>query len=81
MTKISKGTIARTVLLAIALINQILAIKGWSPLPFEDEAVTDIVSMAMTIGAATAAWWKNNSVTRAAIKADEKMRDMKKMGM
>ena len=76
--KIEPGTIVRTVVLAVALINQILVMCGISPLPFDDEAVTEIVSTLVTAGAALAAWWKNNSFSRAAIEADAYMAERKK---
>ena len=68
--KITAGTVARTVILAIALINQLLTAAGKSALPIEDETVTQFVSCAFTIGAAVVGFWKNNSFTKAAIMAD-----------
>ena len=71
---ISAGTIARTIILALAIINQVLTVTGHSPLPIEDEAITQLVSAAFTIGAALVAWWKNNSFTQAALRGDAVMR-------
>jgi len=71
------GTIARTIILIVALINQILTVSGYSPLPFEDETITEIVSLLFTIGASAVAWWKNNSFTKAAIEADKVMAELK----
>lgn len=75
--KISSGTIARTIILALALINQMLTMAGHSPIPIADETVVDLISTVFTMGAALMAWWKNNSFTWAAIKADEKMHQLK----
>ncbi len=69
--KISKGTIARTVWLVIALVNQCLIIAGKEVLPIVEEDVYQIISLLFTICAALIAWWKNNSFTQAAIIADE----------
>lgn len=71
--KIEKGTIVRTVVLAVALVNQGLTISGRNPLPFTNEEVGRGVSMVLTVGASLWAWWKNNSFTQAAIAADEWM--------
>lgn len=71
--KIEKGTIVRTTVLAFALINQVLTISGYSPLPFTDEDFGQAVSMILTIGASVWTWWKNNSFTQAAIAADEQL--------
>lgn len=71
--KIEKGTIVRTVVLAVALVNQGLTISGHNPLPFTNEEVGQGVSMVLTVGASLWAWWKNNSFTQAAIAADERL--------
>lgn len=68
--KVSAGTVARTIILAIALINQLLSATGHSVLPIEDAQVEQLVSTVFTIVASLVAWWKNNSFTTAAIKAD-----------
>lgn len=68
--KISAGTIARTIVLALALINQCLTMAGISPIPIEDETITTVISTAWTIIAAVWSWWKNNSFTRAALAGD-----------
>ena len=75
--KISKGTLIRTIILALALINQVLAMLGISPLNIADDDISTVISTAWTIIAAVLAWWKNNSFTDAAIKADEFMHELK----
>ena len=74
---ISKGTIIRTVILALALLNQVLAIFGISPLNIADDDISTVISTAWTIIAAVIAWWKNNSFTDAAIRADKFLHDLK----
>lgn len=39
------GTITRTVILILALINQILTTLGYSPLPIHDSQVQDLISI------------------------------------
>lgn len=68
--KISAGTIARTIILLLALINQCLSMAGVSPLPIEDEQVETVITTAWTVIAAIWAWWKNNSFTQAALAGD-----------
>lgn len=72
--KIETGTIVRTAVLVFALINQVLTISGYNPLPFTDEDFGQAVSMILTVCASLWAWWKNNSFTQAAIAADEQLR-------
>lgn len=64
-------TIIRTIVLALALINQVLTALGKPVLPIEDATIEAIVSSAITIGATVWAWWKNNSVTANAQEADK----------
>lgn len=77
MKDIKADTIARTICLAIAVINQILAVIGKDILPFGEEEVYQICSLIATIVTSGIAWWKNNSFTQAAITADEAMKEEK----
>ncbi len=75
--KITKGTLIRTVILLLALVNQVLSICGVSPIPIDDDTATNIISTLWTVVASIAAWWKNNSFTQDAITADEYMNELK----
>ena len=77
MKKVSTGTIARTICLALALINQILTATGHSIIPIDDETINLLVSTAATIVMALITWWKNNSFTQAAIEGDIVMKQLK----
>jgi len=70
MNKISRGTIIRTVVLALALVNQLLVSFGYAPFPVGSEELTEILSTIFTLVTAIIAWWKNNSFTQKAIEAD-----------
>ena len=69
--KIKTETIIRTVVVAVALINQILAICGKDTIPLYESDIAQIVTLIVTIGSTLWAWWKNNSFTHNAIKADD----------
>ncbi len=75
--KITKGTLIRTVVLLLALINQVLSICGVSPLNIADDDVSTVISTVWTIVSAVVAWWKNNSFTENAITADEYLIELK----
>ena len=77
MKKISAGTIARTICLTLALINQILTATGHSIIPIDDEVIQALVSTAATVIMAVISWWKNNSFTQAAIEADIVLKQLK----
>lgn len=71
--KIKRDTLIRTIILVLALVNQILTSTGHSILPITDDQVADVITLAFTIGTSVWAWWKNNSFTKAAIEADDVM--------
>ena len=75
--KIKASTIARTAVLALALANQILNIAGLSPLPIDSATLEPWVTTGLTTAAAVWAWWKNNSFTPEAIRADELLKEMR----
>ena len=50
--KITSGTLARTIILALALINQVLSMCGIAVLPIEDAQVETIVTTLWTVIAA-----------------------------
>lgn len=75
--RIKKETIIRTIVLAVALINQVLITSGKSQLPYADEELAEMLSTLFTIGASIWAWWKNNSVTQKALMADEYLLELK----
>lgn len=76
--KISKGTIIRTALLLLAIINNVLALFGKAPLPITNEQLELIISTIFTVVMAVINWWKNNSFTKPAIQGDVLMRRLRK---
>lgn len=71
--KIDVGTRLRTVLLFVALINQILVSIGWNELPVgegEIKVATQNLYVAgstvFTIVTALISWWKDNPISRKA---------------
>ena len=78
--QIKASTIARTVVLFLALANQVMVAFGWSPIELDEESVYTLVSTVVTIVTAVWAWWENNSFTQAAIKADKVLEEEKANG-
>jgi SPP1 family holin len=77
MNKISAGTIARTIILALALINQILTAAGKPIINISDDNINMLISSGFTVITAIIAWWKNNSFTKKAIDADKYKKSLK----
>ncbi|MDG3075998.1 MULTISPECIES: phage holin [Bacillus subtilis group] len=70
MKRNDKGTVIRTVLLLIALINQTMLMFGKSPLNITEHQINQLAdalytaaSLIFTIGTTAVAWFKNNYVT------------------
>ncbi|MCY9220109.1 phage holin [Bacillus licheniformis] len=70
MKNFDKGTVVRTVLLFIALVNQTLIMFGKAALPINEDQVNTLAdalylagSAAFTIITSLVAWYKNNYVT------------------
>ncbi|HLS08068.1 phage holin [Lentibacillus sp.] len=59
-----KGTIVRSAVLVLALVNQFLVIIGKSPLPIDGEQFEQTVSFIFTAVTSVWAWFKNNYVTK-----------------
>lgn len=77
--RISPATIARTATLILALTNQVLSASGKPILPIESATLEQLVTAGITVGASLWAWWKNNSFTSGAIRADEFMQNLRDM--
>jgi len=75
--KVKAGTIARTAVLLLAIVNQILSVAGYHMIPIDDEVINDLVTNVWIIVAALVSWWKNNSFTKAALAGDETMKKLK----
>lgn len=70
-------TLARTVCLVLALVNQILATLGKEILPFGEDTLYQTVTIIFTLVTSVIAWWKNNSVTKEAKAADIYLKKLK----
>ena len=75
--KVKTETIIRTIVLILALANQVLAIYGKQKIPITEDEVYQLITLIITIGSAMWSWWKNNSFTQPAIKADEYMEKLR----
>ena len=75
---VSAATIARTAVLALALINQILSAAGKPVLPIESAQLEQLISTGFTTVSALVNWWFNNSFTQAALAGDEEYERRKK---
>lgn len=77
--KITKGTIIRTAVLAIVIINMILKQMGMDLINVTDSQIGDFVEMLISVATIIVAWWENNSVSQNAIRADMFLQQLKEI--
>ena len=75
---VSAATLARTAVLALALINQILSAAGKPVLPIDSAQLEQLISTGFTTVSALVNWWFNNSFTKEAIQADAEFERLRK---
>ena len=77
MNKIKVETVIRTVVMIISMANMLLTVNGKNPLPWSEDEMYIGLSQAAAILATVWSWWKNNSFTKEAIKADEYLEELR----
>lgn len=75
--KISKGTIVRTIMLVIVIINMILQKCGHDIINVNESQILSALEYIIEIAIIAVNWWKNNSFTDNAKKADEFLKNLK----
>jgi len=74
--RITKGTIVRTALLAIIIINMILKSLGLKIIEVTESQVAEFIEMLISTATIIVAWWENNSISQNAIRADQFLRQL-----
>jgi len=74
--KITKGTIIRTVMIIIVVLNLILKKCGINPLNIEEGSVEAFVETMTEAAVILVSFWKNNSFSQNAIRADEFLKEL-----
>lgn len=75
---ITVETAIRTAVLFVTMINHLLSMSGRPIIPIEDVQLEKLISAAAMILAAVVTWWKNNSFTQEALKADQYLKNIRK---
>lgn len=75
--KISKGTIARTIMLIIVVVNMVLQHFGIDIIKVDESQVLSFVEIALELAVIITTFWKNNSFTDKAIQADNFLKTLK----
>lgn len=75
--KISKGTIVRLISVLFVIVNLILKAIGKPVIDIDEGSILAVVEAIITIAVVAVAFWKNNSFSQAAIKADAFLKQLK----
>lgn len=75
--KITKGTIIRTIALAVVILNLILKALGKPLIDYDEGTVMYWLEYIIEIAVILVTFWKNNSFSENAIKADEFLKKLK----
>ena len=73
--------IVRFIVGAILLLNMGLTMTGRNPVPFDETAVTEWLTMGISgLGTIYTWWWKNNNMTKTAQEAQDYKRALAEDG-
>ena len=75
--KISKGTIVRTIMVVLVIVNVVLKQFGVDAINVSENEILSLVEALIEVVTIVVAFWKNNSFTQNAIKADEFLKTLK----
>ena len=75
--KISKGTLVRTIALTLVLFNMLLKALGKPIIDNDEGSILYWVEYIIEIAVILVTFWKNNSFSSAAIKADEFLKGLR----
>lgn len=75
--KISKSTIVRTILTILVIVNFVLEKSGIDVIPTDEHIISMFVETGIEIAIIVVAFWKNNSYSPNAIKADEYLKKLR----
>ena len=77
MKNVKIGTIVRLIVMILSMVNMLLTVNGKNPLPWSEDEMYMGLSQVAAILTTVWTWWKNNSFTKEAIKADEYLEELK----
>ena len=74
---ISKSTIIRAILVVLVIVNIVLEKNGCDVIPADEYMITMFVETFIEIAVILVGFWKNNSFSKAAIKADAYLKQLR----
>ena len=75
--KISKSTIVRAILVVLVIVNFVLEKCGVDVIPTDENVILMWVEFILEVAVVLVGFWKNNSFSEKAIKADEFLKQLR----
>lgn len=69
--------IIRLIVMAVLMVNMGLTVAGKNPIPLDENALTEWLTVAAAGISAVYSWWKNNNVTKQAQQAQAVLNELK----
>lgn len=69
--------IVRLIVMAGLMLNMVLTLVGKNPIPFDEAALTEWLTVAAAGLSTLWSWWKNNNITIAAAEAQKTLAVLK----
>ena len=70
--------IIRLIVQVVLVANMALTLAGKNPIPLDETALTEWLTVAATGISSIWIWWKNNNVTKSAQYAQQSLNELKK---
>ena len=77
MTNEKTKAIIRLIVMAVLMVNMGLTVAGKNPIPLDETALTEWLTVAAAGISAVYSWWKNNNVTKQAQQAQTVLNELK----
>ena len=77
MTNEKTKAIIRLIVMAVLMVNMGLTVAGKNPIPLDENALTEWLTVAAAGISAVYSWWKNNNVTKQAQQAQAVLNELK----
>lgn len=77
MTNEKTKAIIRLIVMAVLMVNMGLTVAGKNPIPLDESALTEWLTVAAAGISAVYSWWKNNNVTKQAQQAQAVLNELK----
>lgn len=75
--KITKSTIVRAILIVLVVVNFLLEKCGVDVIPTDESVILMWVEFIIEMAVIVVGFWKNNSFSKKAIKADEFLKQLR----